>query len=156
MQFIPEKAIEGVLDKFEKKGFFDQLSKALIDEQPFVLSYIESESFDILIEEEKDLLWYCSLVIYGACNSIVENMPEIHQEILNKWEEKNYESIEDHVKFSEMADTFFEKYAQEDLLAFVEDTLIPDEEDELTPVGRKVLFITLKTLIDSLEESIQA
>jgi hypothetical protein len=156
MQFIPEKAIEGVLDKFEKKGFFDQLSKALIDEQPFVLSYIESDSFDILIEEEKDLLWYCSLVIYGACNSIIENMPEIQQESLNKWEEKNYELIEEHVKFSEMADTFFQKYTQEDLLAFVEDTLIPDEEDELTPVGRKVLFITLKTLIDSLDESIQA
>lgn len=152
MKIISENEIEAVLDKFENKGYFDDLSKALIENQPHVISYFDSESFDILTEEEKDILWYCSLVIYGATQRLIEKIPIVPQEVLNDWEEKNYEVAGDNMKFTQMADTFFENYAQEDLLAFVEDTLIPDDEDVLTPVGRKILFISLKTFIDALDK----
>jgi len=58
-------------------------------------------------------------------------------------------------------DAFFEGYAQEDLLAYVEDSLLLSEEqgkNELgvTPEGRPLLFISLKTLIDVLTEEAPA
>lgn len=152
MKFITESEIEKVLDKFENTSYFDKLSKALIEEQPNLISYFESESFEILTEEEKDILWYCALVIYGATIGVVEDIAEIQQEVLNNWEEINYNIVGDNMKFMQMTDSFFEKYPQEDLLAFVEDTLIPDEEDIITPVGRKILFLSLKTFIDALDD----
>lgn len=50
-------------------------------------------------------------------------------------------------------DFFFEGYFQEDLLVFVEDVLIQDEEDVLVLVfweGQEVFFVSLKIIIDCL------
>ena len=47
-------------------------------------------------------------------------------------------------------DVFFENYQQEDLLAFVEDSLIDDEDEIVTKVGREPMFVALKSIIDCL------
>jgi hypothetical protein len=151
MKFIPESEIENVLSQLESKKYFNSISNALIEEQPGIISYIESEGFDILTTEEKDLLWYCCLVIYTAAKNVAGNLPLITHNALGEEEDNNYNIVGEKMKFTEMADTFFADFEQEDMLAFVEDTLIPDEEDFITPVGRKVLFISLKSLIDTLE-----
>ena len=56
-------------------------------------------------------------------------------------------------KFNEKIDPFFKDYPQEDLLAFVEDSLVQDEDSEITNEGRDYIFIALKTIIDSLNAS---
>jgi len=45
-------------------------------------------------------------------------------------------------------DIFFKNYFQEDLLAFVEDSLIEEEEGLVTKVGREPMFVALKSIID--------
>ena len=51
-------------------------------------------------------------------------------------------------KFRERLDVFFQDYFQEDLLAFVEDSLSEEEEEMVTKIGREPMFVALKTIID--------
>ena len=41
-------------------------------------------------------------------------------------------------------------FSRQDLLAFVEDTLELDDSSPITPVGREVIFIAAKSVIDTL------
>ena len=54
----------------------------------------------------------------------------------------------------EIADFFFQDYPQEDLLAFVEDSLIDDEENDtpISNIGRNVIFVSMKSFIDCLHQ----
>ena len=52
-------------------------------------------------------------------------------------------------QFRDRLNVFFEKTSQEDLLAFIEDSLLEEEEELVTKVGREPMFIALKSIIDS-------
>ena len=51
-------------------------------------------------------------------------------------------------------DAFFKNYSEEDLLAFVEDILVEDEDQELTTVGKEIILICSKSLIDLMKAKI--
>ena len=53
-------------------------------------------------------------------------------------------------RFRDRMDIFFENYSQEDLLAFVEDNLVEDEDSLVTKEGREPMFVALKSVIDIL------
>ena len=146
---ISEKEIDKSIDQVGDKDVFIKLSKQLIEQQSAIVAYYNSESFEILSEEEKDLLWYCTIVIFRAVELSGYSIQEVTIEQIQEAEEHNYSLAGDKdLKFTQIADVFFDGYPEEDLLAFAEDTLIPDEEEFPSPVGRKVMFITLKTIID--------
>ena len=67
-------------------------------------------------------------------------------------EEANWELLHEQPKgtFRDKITPFFENNEQEDLLAFVEDTLEQEEDSPVTTVGRDVIFISSKTVIDSI------
>lgn len=150
---IEEKYIDIAIDLLGDEILFRRKSANLITTQPSIIAYLESEGFQILSNEEKDLMWYCILVIIEAIIQSEEELESIMLEEIEEAEELNYSKVgEKNLKFSDVADLMFDQYEEEDLLAFVEDTLIPDEEEFPTPVGRKVIFISLKTLIDALRQ----
>ena len=39
-------------------------------------------------------------------------------------------------------------YQQEDLLALVEDSIQADEEEMVTPIGKEIIFVACKSIID--------
>jgi hypothetical protein len=47
---------------------------------------------------------------------------------------------------------FFDGYPQEDLLAFLEDSLQQDEENPVTGVGAELIAVTAKSIIDVLHD----
>ena len=147
---VTEQIIDKTLDLLHTGENFDDSSIILIDEHPEVIAYLDSESFDILIEEEKDVLWYCLVVLYTAIKDGKDHLQQRDVKEIEAKEEENYEVLGDNnMKYSEMCNLLFEDTKEEDLLAFIEDFLVPDEdEDDITPTGRKVLFITLKTMVD--------
>ena len=147
MKFISEIEIDKVIERLNDEGEFDKASKNLIENQPALIGYLDGEGFKILTSEEQDLLWYCLLVVVESSSP---GYAVSVQDLLDK-EEENYDLVGDQMTFDIIADQLFEEYGQEDLLAFVEDTLIPDEETFITPVGRKVLFLSLKSVIDVLD-----
>jgi len=55
-------------------------------------------------------------------------------------------------KFRERLDEFFEETKQEDLLAFIEDALLDDEESPVSKEGREPMFVTLKAVIDTIDK----
>ena len=54
--------------------------------------------------------------------------------------------------FHDRLNAFFNEYPQEDLLAFVEDSLESDEDITVSPAGRELIFVACCTLIDALIE----
>ncbi|MBK8490068.1 MAG: hypothetical protein IPL49_03955 [Saprospirales bacterium] len=80
----------------------------------------------------------------------------IDQDELDEQEEVNWEILNEasSPRFQDRLDPFFDQTDQEDLLAFIEDSLVLDdsEEDEwkLTKEGREPIFIGLKTMVDCL------
>ena len=146
---IAEKVIEQVQATLDHRSNFEQFSTYVIEEHPAIIAYFNSEGFGILTNQEKDLLWYCTMVILQSIRDDRGPLPQSTTEDLAEREELNYEALQGKVtKFKDIADFFFKDFEEEELLAFVEDTLMPDEDSFVTPVGRKVLLISLKTIID--------
>lgn len=150
---VSESTIEQVIAHYEddREVYVNALAE-IMETQPALLAFLNQESIDILLEEEKDILWYIILVIYNSIEKSQSEMVEISDEYLSENEEKNWTLFQDQPRgnFRERVTIFFDKYHQEDLLAFVEDTLELDDSSPITAVGREVIFIASKSLIDTL------
>lgn len=150
---IPESIIEEVIDYYDtdKEAYVDALAD-IMDSQPALLAFLNQESVDILLEEEKDILWYIILIIYNSISKNNTEMVIISDEKLSSNEEKNWTLYQDQPRgsFREKVTVFFEGYHEEDLLAFVEDSLEIDDNSPITSVGREVIFIASKSVIDTL------
>lgn len=150
---ITEATIEQTIDYFEndQEAYVDALAR-IMDTQPALLAFLGQESIDILLEEEKDILWYMVLIIYTSIKNSDKDIIDISDDNLGVNEEHNWTLFQDQPRgtFREKITVFFEDYPQEDLLAFVEDTLEIEEDSPITAVGRDVVFITAKSIIDTL------
>lgn len=155
MSFINEQNIDMVMDRIEEEEeLYEMLLKNFSEDQPFLMAYLMSEGFEVLSETEKSLLFYMAMVIYESFKMESNEIPEVDLEIISDIDEKNWTQVDER-KFKtmkEIADYFFEDYEQEDLLAFVEDALEEDDEETLTHIGRNVLFVSMKTFIDSIHQ----
>lgn len=150
---VPETTIEVIIGHYEneEEAYIDALAE-IMEDQPALLAFLNQESVDILLEEEKDILWYIILVIYNSTEKSQEEMVEVSDVRLSENEENNWEvfQVQPRGTFREKVTVFFENYHEEDLLAFVEDTLELDDSSPITPVGREVIFIAAKSVIDTL------
>ncbi len=148
MAMITERQIDDIIDHIERqddKEIIEEISQA----QPALLSYVLSEGFEMLTEEENKIMIFLFLVIYSAFGSELE---VIDPTDIESTEEKNWEIFNETTgtEFQDKITPFFKDYTQEDLLAFVEDTLVDDEDNPVTPEGRTVIFIGMKTVVDCL------
>lgn len=150
---VTEATIEQIIDHYDnvEEAYINALAE-IMDTQPALLAFLNQESVDILLEEEKDILWYIILVIYNSIDKSQQDMVVITDEKLSENEEKNWAlfQIQERGSFRDKITAFFENYHEEDLLAFVEDTLELEEESPMTTVGREVIFIAAKSVIDTL------
>jgi hypothetical protein len=157
MIFISENIINEQLDTYDTSETSLSVDfNDMIDNHSPIMSYFQQESFDLLTEDEKALLEFMFTVIYSSVAKALKGPVDFQIQTMEEEEEKNWDIFNHHSskKFSHICDVFFEDYAQEDLLAFVEDTTQLDSEDNvLTPVGREILFISCKSLIDTLDKN---
>lgn len=157
MKIILEDSIEKVIDTFEEEqsGFLD-LRDELVENQLAISAILTDESLDVLKEDEYDLLWFMVTVIYGSIKGGHDELPILKPKDYEKAEEANWNTW-NHSKgkqFREKLNDFFEGYKQEDLLAFVEDSLESDEDYNITSTGREVIFIICKTMLDAFDNAI--
>jgi len=150
---ISESTIEQVIDHYEndEEAYVEALA-GIMETQPALLAFVGQESIDILLEEEKDILWYLVMIVYSSIEKDDINITEISDKSLSENEEKNWALFQEQPKgtFRDRVTAFFEDFEEEDLLAFVEDTLEIEEDSPITTVGREVIFITAKSIIDTL------
>ena len=153
MDFISENIIESVAEEIgaSEENFRDALLE-FNTEQPLLTAYIFSENFDLLTQAEKEYFLFLVLVIFFSVKNKRGELESIAAETIGKAEENNWTLLSEvkSKKFRERMDIFFEGYDQEDLLAFVEDSLSEDEEEIVTKVGREPMFVALKSIIDCL------
>jgi hypothetical protein len=136
----------------------DQLEETLVafgKDQPAITAYLLSDSFSILLPQERELLLYLAMIIWQTITSARKEVPVIGEETWGSAEEKNWGLFDEAKgkKFRDKMDVFFADTPQEDLLAYVEDALVLDPDDEenfLTPEGRVPISVALKTMIDLL------
>lgn len=150
--FISETVIDKVILQLENADH-DKLVDAFAEDQPEILAYLLSEDSEMFSENEQELLMYLAIVIWQSVMAATPSTPLILTNVIEEAEEKNWE-IWDNSKgrtFRDRLNVFFDKTDQEDLLAFIEDSLVDDEDqDPITDEGREFLFMTLKTMVDCL------
>lgn len=151
MNFISEDIINPIIDQLSgEESNYERKIELFSEEQPFLLSFLLSGGFDVLEEEEKSLLFYLAMVIFYSIKSEYEEIDIIELEIIQKIDEENWTTVDQnkYKTLKEIADHYFEEYGQEDMLAFVEDALTEDEEYQISNIGRNVIFVSMKTIID--------
>ncbi len=156
---IPESTIESVIAKFENgETDYNLTAREFAGRQPSLLAFLISGQEGALSEEEREFLLYLATVIWKSVELSNPDLATFDNDIIGAAEEANWALLEGSAKrnFREQLDVFFEKYSEEDLLAFVEDALTIDDEDlgdetfHLTKDGVVPMFICLKTMIDVL------
>ena len=151
--FVSETIIDALVESLENADFEDEVA-LLGEQQPALFTYIYSEDFELFTDNEKDLLLYIVLVLYRSVEKVRGEIPPLSKKALEDAEEVNWERLDKVTskKFRDRMDIFFEAYDQEDLLAFVEDNLVEDDDDkQITKEGREPLFVALKSIIDVIK-----
>jgi len=116
---------------------------------PLMLDYIMSDDMQLLMQTERDLLLFNALVIFESATESGYILEQYDPDQIEELEEQNYLLWEGAKgpNFRDKLDKFFENYPEEDLLAFVEDSL-EDDDNLLSKEGKLPILIKLKTLID--------
>ena len=150
---VPEVIIEQIIDRYENDevAYVEALAN-IMESQPALLAFLSQESINILLEEEKDVLWYIVLVVYESIDKSDVQIAEITEDTLSENDEKNWTLLQEQPKgtFREKITPFYNDYHHEDLLAFVEDSLEIEDGSPITTVGRDVIFISAKSIIDTI------
>lgn len=158
---ITEATIDKVLEKFESQAVdYEQAVREFANRQPAIFSYLIGDNEGTFSQDEEDFLLYLALTIYTAVEDASEEdeLPGIGEEEITEAEEANWSLMESSkaTDFQKRLDIFYETSPQEDLMAFVEDALTGEAENEegeafsITPEGREPMFVALKTVIDVL------
>lgn len=155
MKFIPEATINEVIELFENESNYIAELEDISSNQIDLMSFINKENQSLLTEEELSILQFLTLVIFKSVQKHYEIKP-ISGKHLEEAEEGNWAVFHDtqYKKFSQVMDKFFEKYDQEDLLALVEDTVQDEEDNVITQVGREIIVVAAKSIIDVLNQSL--
>ncbi len=157
MQFVTEAVIDQVIEELENlsETQYEQRMEVFAEAQPVIFTWLFSEQFDLLNEDEKGYLQYLALIAWSSIEKANGPLETASEDQIGEAEERNYEMIELATanNFRGRLDVFFDNTTQEDLLAFAEEAVL-EEEDEpeslVSKEGREPIFIALKTMIDVL------
>lgn len=156
MQFVPEEIIDAVLDELgASQELQAETLERLRDEQPVVLAYLFTEHVNAFLQQEKEYLLYLLLVLWESSKRVNPSLPTATEEALSQAEEANWETLQEgsSKRFRDRLDVFFATTPQEDLLAFVEDSLLDEEDGFVSKEGREPMFVMLKSILDCWDES---
>lgn len=147
--FISETIIDNVVEVLEQVDFEQEITH-FTEEYPVLIEYWGAEDFALLTQDERELMLYVLLVLVKSVEKAKGKLPPLSNESLENAEEKNWERLDNVTakRFRDRMDVFFDNYPQEDLLAFVEDNLVEDEDSIVTKEGREPMFVALKSVID--------
>ncbi|MBK9736736.1 MAG: hypothetical protein IPO92_17955 [Saprospiraceae bacterium] len=154
MIFISENIINGLIDKYEAEELFMNDYAIMISERNDLSGFLAQENYSLLTKEEMALLEYLSCTIYFSSKEGLQKIPVLNGKTLEKWEEDNWDVFNSPTakNFTKIIDIFFKDYPQEDLLALVEDSIQPDEENLVSSVGSEIIFVACKSIIDTLNQ----
>lgn len=148
---IQESTIEAQLSALEKSDFQADLA-AFAKAQPHLMDYLATDDNGAFVPAEQELLFFAGLVIFRSILAEKGTLNSIDGNQIATFEEANFALLQEQSAkgFRERITVFFDNSEEEEILAFIEDLLLDEESDSITPEGREPLFITLKTVMDAL------
>ncbi|MEL7377643.1 MAG: hypothetical protein AAFN65_11845 [Bacteroidota bacterium] len=150
---ISEVAIERVLERLSGGGedFAQDLSD-FGEAQPFLLNYLTQEDTEAFTQPEQELLLFAAVVVYQSILEERSEPAQVQGEAIAKREEVYYQLLQDQAKgqFADRISIFFEQSQEEELLAFIEDLLSPDEDSPVSTEAREAMFVSLATVVGVL------
>ncbi len=153
MQFVTEEVIDAMISSFENEDdAYDQALLEFTTAQPGITNYLLSEEFDSLTDDEKEVMLYMCIIIYNSIKNFHPEMPTLTVDEIEDAEDANWGLLENisEKKFRDRMNVFFNETPQEDLLAFIEDVLL-EEEEIITKEGREPIFVALKSITDCFQ-----
>ncbi len=161
MRVVSDAVIDSVLDELEEydETEYERQVSAFAREQPYLFAYLHSEdNFHLLTEEEKGYVQYLGLVVWLSVSRVNGTLPLVESEQIGVAEERNYERIETASGrgFEDRIAVFYEHTDQEALLNFAVEAVMEEEGEQdlvVTPEGREIIFVAVKTVIDVLTDS---
>lgn len=156
MKFVSEKIIDSIVEELENlpDEHYEKQMEAFAEAQPVLVAWLFSDNFDLLNEDEKGYLQYLALIAWLAISKANGPLEAASEDQIGLAEETNYEVLEHSTakNFRDRLTPFFENTPQEDLLAFAEDAVSEEEEEDalVTKEGREPIFVALKTMVDVL------
>jgi hypothetical protein len=156
MKKVTDATIDKIIDLLEiTEEAFEKALDIASEEQPMIFSYLSSETFEeVLNEDERGYLVYLGLIIYMSYKTANPNLQDVSEDQLGEAEEANWEKLEA-AKGDDLIDNIeevFADFSQKELLSVAAEAIMEDEADEspVTDEGAAPLFIGLKTVIDAM------
>ncbi len=149
--FVSETIIDAVVEELENANF-ENVIEHFGKKQPALIGYVFSEDFELLTQGEREWMLYLIIVMWQSVDKVKGHVPTLNKKALESAEERNWELLENVTthRFRDRMDVFFNDSEQEDLLAFIEDSLIEDDDSVVTKEGREPMFVALKSVVDVL------
>lgn len=153
MKFISETIIDEVIEQLaDSPEAYTLEVEALQARHPVIMGYLFSETFRMLSQEEREFMLYLAIVVLMSIEKGESQLAAVKEDSLEEAEDKNWEIFQEAKgsTFRDKLNVFFENTPQEDLLAFLEDSLEDDDEQPISNEGKELIFVSLKSVIDSL------
>lgn len=149
---VSEQLLEEVLNRYDSPEKISDDIEIVCQEQPHLAAFLKVDNHTLLSQEEYSLLWFMTVIIYRAYEEANADLDVLSEEEIGDKEEKIWEIINDSKEktFRGKLDEMFELCPEEELLAFIEDTLVDDEDSLVTSAGKEFLFVAAATPLFSL------
>jgi len=137
-----------------------KLVNKLSKEQPAIVAYFLVVGDEFLNEDEQELLLYLGLVVWQVMSNGASPIPEVTEKMVEEAEDKNIKMLEylegeSESGFIETVETIVENYNQPEVLQFVVEGLIEEDEEDNANIREEsigMMMIYLKTVIDCFDK----
>lgn len=149
---ILESTIEAVCTRFDTTEKLAQAIDNLGQDQPHIAAYLKPENHKLLTEEEYGLLWFMTVVVVQSYEDTFGPARTLSQKQIGEAEEQLWATMNEQKakNFRDKLNVFFDQIPEEEILAFVEDNLIDDDDEIVSPAGREYLFVGCVAILISL------
>ena len=137
-----------------------KLINKLSKEQPVIVAYFLAVGDEFLNEDEQELLLYLGLVVWRVMCKGENPIPEVTENMVEEAEDKNIKMLEylegeTESGFIETVETIIQNYNQPEVLQFVVEALIEEDEEDDANIREEsigMMMIYLKTVIDCFDK----
>ena len=135
----------------------EELLDKFANDQPAYFAYIMQESFELLGEDEHELLLFSSMTLWLILKNEYKAIEAIDEADIDDAQDKNWEAIEKlpplkGQSFDDYVEPLIANHPQDELLYYVLDTMQDDEEGEfvMNKESKVPIFVALKSFVDAV------
>ena len=162
MQTLSEKIVERTWKKMAHMPLDEvpQIVKRLEKEQPEILAFLMAADYEVLNQDERELLLYLGITIWEIMRQGSPRPKRIGEKRLDRFIERTdqmaeYLMGESPDDFEDAVEQIFKGHNQINVLRYAVEALFEMDEDEDTGVREEMkglLFMNLKTVVEALDQ----